>query len=93
MSDPILTLQSTVVNFFSVCVFYFSGATSLKDAIEPLQQEGVTTFIFRIGFEPDLKELVPVVDSPENIFTFARFADMDARVPYVARQIPFNSGM
>ena len=51
------------------------------------------TFIFRIGFEPDLKELVPVVDSPENIFTFARFADMDARVPYVARQIPFNSGM
>ncbi|KAK2561274.1 Collagen alpha-6(VI) chain [Acropora cervicornis] len=69
------------------------GATSLKDAIEPLRQEGVTTFIFRIGLEPDLKELVPVVDSPENIFTFARFADMDARVPYVARQIPFNSAL
>lgn len=81
------------MQFFSpFALFVFSGATSLKDAIEPLQQEGVTTFIFRIGLEPDLKELVPVVDSPENIFTFARFADMDARVPYVARQIPFNSG-
>jgi len=65
----------------------------LKDAIKPLQQQGVTTFIFRIGSEPGIKELLPAVDRPGNIFTFSRFADMDARVPSVARHIPFYSGM
>ena len=51
------------------------------------------TFIFRIGSEPGLTELRSAVDRPDNIFTFARYDDMDSRVLDAARQIPFYAGM
>lgn len=70
-----------------------SGARTLQDSVQPLQQQGVRTFIFRIGSEPSIRELHSAVDRPENVITFASYADMDARVPYVARKIPFYSGM
>ena len=73
--------------------FLFQGSTSLKDAVRPLRQQGVTTFIFRIGSEPGIQELYSAVESPDNVFTFSRFADMDSKVTDVARHIPFYSGM
>ena len=73
--------------------FLFQGLTSLKDAVRPLRQQGVTTFIFRIGSEPGIQELYSAVESPDNVFTFSRFADMDSKVTDVARHIPFYSGM
>ena len=70
-----------------------SGALTLQDSVKPLHQQGVRTFIFRIGSEPGIRELHSAVDRPENVITFANYADMDARVPYVARHLPFYSGM
>lgn len=65
----------------------------MKDAVRPLGQQGVTTFIFRVGSEPGIQELYSAVESPDNVFTFSRFADMDSKVTDVARRIPFYSGM
>lgn len=73
-------------------LIFSAGAKSLQDAVKPLRQQGITTFIFRIGSEPGQRELLSAVDRPGNLVTFSGFADMDARVPYVARQIPFYSG-
>ena len=70
-----------------------TGAISLQDSVKPLHQQGVRTFIFRIGSEPRIGDLHSAVDRPENVFTFSSFAAMDARVPYVARHIPFYSGI
>ena len=69
------------------------GALTLQNSVQPLHRQGVRTFIFRIGSEPGIRELNSAVDRPENVITFASYADMDARVPSVARHIPFYSGM
>lgn len=70
-----------------------TGALSLRDSVKQLHQQGVRTFIFRIGSKPEVRELHSAVDRPENVISFSSFAAMDARVPYVARHIPFYSGM
>ena len=70
------------------------GAASLQDSVRSLHQQGVRTFIFRIGSEPAIRELHAAVDHPGDVFTFSSFADLNASlVPYVARHIPFYSGM
>lgn len=67
---------------------------SLRDSVRPLHQQGIRTFIFRIGSEPALRELHAAVDLPGDVFEFASFADLDLkRVPYLARHIPYFSGM
>lgn len=69
-----------------------TGALPLRDSVRQLHQQGVGTFIFRIGSQPEIRELHSAVDRPENVISFSSFAAMDARVPYVARHIPFYSG-
>ena len=67
---------------------------SLRDSVRPLHQQGIRTFIFRIGSEPALRDLHAAVDLPGDVFEFASFADLDIkRVPYLARHIPYFSGM
>ena len=69
-----------------------TGALSLRDSVRQLHQQGLSTFIFRIGSQPEIRELHSAVDRPENVISFSSFSAMDARVPYVARHIPFYSG-
>ena len=69
-----------------------TGAISLRDSVRQVHQQGVLSFIFRIGSQPEITELYSAVDRPENVISFSNFAAMDARVPYVARHIPFYSG-
>lgn len=69
-----------------------TGALPLRDSVRQLHQQGIGTFIFRIGSQPEIRELHSAVDRTENVISFSSFAVMDTRVPHVARHIPFYSG-
>jgi uncharacterized protein YegL len=69
------------------------GAKSLESAVRPVRDRGAKVFVVAFGDQPDIKQLISLVDQPEDIFRIPSFTGLKKRVVPTSRIIAARSGV
>jgi hypothetical protein len=59
----------------------------LNDVTKGLRSSGVLTYVVAIGKQPNVKDLTPIVDRPDDLMIVKSFIDLRPYVDGAARQI------
>ncbi|KAK3745599.1 hypothetical protein QZH41_005840 [Actinostola sp. cb2023] len=92
-------LDESRPNVPKIVVLMTAGRTSLTGAYKaldaaakPLRDRGAKTYVVAIGAEPNQNELLPVVESPRDIFRIQSFDLLPIEMPSTARRIGDQTG-
>ena len=64
----------------------------LGEAVKPLQNLGVQTFVVAIGLHPDNNEITPAVDERQDVFKVTIPQNLPSQAPRIARKIRDKPG-
>lgn len=63
------------------------GATSVAEAVRPLNRLGAKTFVVALGGDADPQALLPAVESSKDLTLVKSYGDLRLRAPAISRYI------